>query len=172
VRTLLAAAVAALLAGAAVARLGTSPLRAEGEQPALYVSGLHIDGDKPTALIDLANRSESADDYYAISVLFFHTDGRRAAEQLDLQSPLTKGKTVTINVGGIVAAYRAANEIGPFKGPVQVVIYGYTCVDLDTCINPSTPRPFGPDVIHVTASQKEGPVSYDAAIEWRVAQPQ
>jgi hypothetical protein len=170
VRIYIAAAIAAAAAGVAAARLGTPTVRADTLPGALYVSGLHIDGDKPTALIDLSNRSDSSDDFYALSVLFFHADGHRAADQLDIASPLTSGKSITINVGGIVSAYRASHEIAPFKGPVQVVIYGYTCTDLGTCQSAAVARPFGPEVIHVAAVQTEGKVTYDGVVQWRLAQ--
>jgi hypothetical protein len=170
VRIYIAAAIAAAAAGVAAARLGTPAVRADTVPGALYVSGLRVDGDKPTAFIDISNRSDSPDDYYAISVLFFHADGHRAADQLDIASPLTSGKSITINVGGIVSAYRASNEIAPFKGPVQVVIYGYTCTDLGTCQSAAVARPFGPEVIYASAVQTEGRVTYDGVVQWRPAQ--
>jgi hypothetical protein len=170
VRLLAAAAIAAAAAGSVAARVFTPTARAYTIPAAAYVSGLHVDGSKPTTLIDIANRSESPDDYYAISVLFFHADGNRAADQLDLAVPLTAGQNVTVDVGGLVSAYRAANDIAPFQGPVQVVIYGYTCVDLGTCPATATPRPFGPDVIDVSPVQAEGAAIYDAQVQWRAAQ--
>jgi len=170
VRIYIAAAIAAAAAGVAAARLGTPAVHADGLPAALYVSGLHVDADKPTALIDISNRSDSPDDYYILSVLFFHADGHRAAEQLDIASPLTSGESITINVGGIVSSYRASREIAPFKGPVQVVIYGYTCTDLGTCQSEAIARPFGPELIHVSAVQTEGNVSYEGVVQWRPAQ--
>jgi hypothetical protein len=170
VRLYVAAAIAAAAAGAAAARLGTSTVRADTLPAVLYVSGLHIDGSNATTFVDLSNRSQSPDDYYALSVQFLHADGHRAADPLDLATPLTAGQSVTINVGGIVSAYRASHDIAPFKGPVQLVIYGSTCVDLGTCGSGATPRPFGPDVIHVAAVQTEGTVTYDGVVQWRPAQ--
>jgi hypothetical protein len=73
---------------------------------------------------------------------------------------------VTIDVGARVAAFRASQGVGPYRGPVQVVIRGTSCADTETCPEGFVPQPFGPDVIQVDARQTEGSATYDAAWTW------
>lgn len=164
-RALLLATVAAAALGAAVA-VTTHPAGAAPGPSVLYVSGLHIDGTKTTALITLTNTSSSTADFYSVTFALFHEDGHAAAPPTEVLTTLLRGRSITIDVGARVAAYRATQGVGPFTGPIQVVVLGSTCADSGTCPEGFVPQPFGPAVIQVDTRQTEGSVTYDAAYTW------
>ena len=80
------------------------------------------------------------------------------------------GRSLTIGVAATVNTFRASLEMGPYSGPVLLVVRGTSCADTDTCPIGATPQPFGPAVIHVEAVQSEGAATYDAAVQWYVAE--
>ena len=164
-RALALAAVAAAALGAAVA-VCVRPADALTGPAVLYISGLHVDGNKSTALITLTNTSNSTSDFYAVTYAVLHEDGHAAAPPTEVFNALLRGRSVTIDLGPRIAAFRESQGVGPFRGPVQVVIRGTSCADTGTCPVGVVPQPFGPEVIHVDARQAEGSVDYDAAYMW------
>jgi hypothetical protein len=165
VRALVLASVAAAALGAAVA-VGVRPAGAVGGPSVLYVSGLHVDGASPTALITLTNTSSASADFYSLTYSVFHADGHAAAPPTEVALPLLRGRSVTIDIATRIAAYRASQGVSPFVGPIQVVIRGTSCADTGTCPEGVVPQPFGPEVIQVDARQTEGSVTYDASWTW------
>lgn len=162
--------IVALAAGAAAALWSSpGPARAQAVPASVAISGLHVDGVRREATVTLTNVSTASADFYAINVSFFYADGNRAANVLTPPQPLLAGRSVTIDVAGAVNAAREAFGVAPFKGPVQVIVTGSSCEDSGTCPPGAVPRPFGPEVIQVSARQREGNASYDAAFVWSSA---
>ena len=164
-RALVLATVAAASLGAAVA-VGVRPAGAIPGPSVLYVSGLHVDGDKPSAFITLTNSSTETSDFYSITYALLHEDGRAAAPPTEVLTTLLRGRSVTIDIATRIAAYRETQGVGPFRGPVQVVVRGTSCTDTGTCPEGVVPQPFGPGVIQVETRQTEGSANYDAAWAW------
>ena len=150
--------------------LGARPVHAQSTPTTLFVSGLHLGAKSPVALVTLSNTSRASADFYTLSYQVYHADGRRAADPVNLTTPLLSGRAITIDVAGGVNTFRAGLELGPFAGPVLLVVRGTSCADTGTCPVGAVPRPFGPQVIHVEAVQSEGSATYDAAVHWFVAQ--
>lgn len=165
VRTVLFATIAAAALGSAVA-FTVRPARALPGPSVLYVSGMHVDGDKPGATVTLTNTSTASVDFYTITVALLHADGRAAAPPAEFRDPLIRRHSLEIDVGSLVAAYRRTQQVSPFKGPIQVIVRGTSCTDTATCPVGVEPQPFGPGVIQVDARQTEGSVSYDAVWSW------
>ena len=164
-RALLLITVAAASLGAAVA-VSVRPAAAVSGPSVLYISGLHVDGDKPSAFITLMNSSTETSDFYSITYALLHEDGRAAAPPTEVMTTLLRGRSVTIDIATRIAAYRESQEVGPFHGPIQVVIRGTSCEDTGTCPVGVVPQPFGPGVIQVETRQTEGSANYDAAWVW------
>jgi hypothetical protein len=165
VRTLVAAILFLTLAASAMWTL--RPARAAATPSTAYISGLHIDGSKSVATIRITNTSKRPADFYTISYAIFHADGNRAAPSNEIATTLLSGKSLTLDVGPIVDGWRRQQEALPFKGPVQVVIFGISCADTGTCPLNAVPDPFGPEVVHIEAVQTEGAAVYDAVVQWR-----
>jgi len=165
VRALVLAAIAAAALSAAVA-VGVRPAGATLGPSVLYISGLHVDGDKPSALITLTNTSSATADFYTLTYAALHEDGSAAAPPTEVFNALLRGRSVTIDLGARISAFRESQGVGPFHGPVQVIVRGTSCSDTGTCPVGVVPQPFGPGVIQVETRQTEGSASYDAAWTW------
>lgn len=164
-RALTLATIVAAALGSALA-FCVRPARAAPGPSVLYISGLHIEGAKPTALITLTNTSSASVDFYTLTYSLYHADGNAAAPPTEVALPLLRGRSVTIDIASRIAAYRTSEGVSAFTGPIQVVIRGTSCADTGTCPEGVVPQPFGPDVIQVETRQTEGSVTYDSAWNW------
>ena len=145
-------AIAALVAASQVV-----PARAQSAQ-ILYVSGLRIDGSKPIAKVRLTNTSPNAADAFNVHYTIRETGAGIALSEVGagLGAQLLPGHSLELDLGKIVALWRAAHDVGPYKGDVQFIAVaegGYF-------------REFGPDTIHVAATQVEGRALRDAVEHW------
>lgn len=149
---------AALLVVAAVAASWTlRPARAQ-TQRLLVISGMSILKDKPVARVRFTNTSPDLADVFSI-----HYTIRDTSAGIALSEPaagdgaqLIPGHVLELDLGRIVAQYRASLGGGPYTGTVQLVAFaegGFT-------------REFGPDTIHVEAVQTEGAAVYDGVVAW------
>lgn len=148
-----------LLGSAAVLAFTLRPARAQTPL-LLTISGLEIAGAKPVCLVRLTNTSPHAADVFSV-----HYTVRDTSQGFALSQPaagqgaqLAPGKTLELDLGKIVAGYRAGFDVGPFTGPVQFVAFG----------EDGFFREFAPDTIHVEVEQTEGAVVRDAAVQWFV----
>ena len=155
VRLLPSALVLALGAGALAWFLGPAHGATE---TLLYVSGLKIEGDKPVAFVRLTNTSPNAADIFLV-----HYTIRETSKGISISEPgagigaqLVPGRTLTLDLGKVVTAYRRAHEVGPYTGTVQFVAFA----------EGGAFRTFSPDTIHVETSQIEGGATRDAVAQW------
>ncbi len=146
-------------AAAAGAWLAVRPSRAQ-TQATLYVSGLAIKAAKPVCIVRLTNVSPDAADVFLVHYTVRDTSAGipLSAPGAGTGAPLLPGHTLELNLGNIVALYRAGFEVGPYTGPVQFVAYG----------EGGFSHEFGPGTIHVEVRQTEGAAIHDAAIQWGV----
>jgi hypothetical protein len=135
------------------------PARAQEAQKTLWVTGLKIDGKKARSVVRLVNTSEDGQDLFAVHYTVQAAD---AGEPLSLVAAgptgaiLGRGRTLELDLGDIVTKYRASLGFGPFSGQVRFVAYA-----------DASGRPFGPDVVQVSAVQTERAAAYEPLIEWR-----
>lgn len=155
------AAIAALLALAAAAA-GTwalRPARAQEAARTLWITGLRIDGTKSRALVRLTNAGTTGADVFAVH---YTVQAVNAGEPLSTVAAgptgayLGRGDTLDLDLGAIVAAYRKSLGVPGFAGPVRFVAFA-----------DAGGRPFGPDVIQVSAVQTEGTARWEPPVEWR-----
>jgi len=154
-----AAAVAVVVALLLVAGgAGTRTAGAQDRVKTLVVSGLQIGVAKsPHAWVRIRNctKTESFTVHYTVQSV----DGE------PLSAPgagpsgvvLFAGRTLDLDLGAVVAQYRAQFEAGPFTGPARLVAYGEGGI-FET---------FGPETIHVSAHQVEAPAKFEPMVEWR-----
>jgi hypothetical protein len=137
-------------------------VRAEDRQ-LLVISGLSVVAEKPVCLVRLTNISPNAADIFSVHYTVRSTGSGVALSRpaAGIGAQLGPGKTLELNLGEVVAAYRRTFGVGPYTGPVQFIAYG----------EDGAFREFAPDTIHVSVEQTEGKVVRDAAIEW-LTQPQ
>lgn len=147
------AALPALLAGAC------APSEAQESPAILFVSGMRVGGTSQ-AIVRLRNVAPAS------SVRFFvhyTIQGTTSGTPLSLPgggptgASLLAGRTLELDLGEIVDAYRKSLGYGPFVGPVQFVAFGEGGTGAD----------FGADTIVVDAAQTEGAARFQAAVEWR-----
>lgn len=124
----------------------------------LYVSGLRIEGDKPVSIVRLTNTSPNAADAFVVHYTIRETSrGFPVSEPgAGIGAQLLPGRTLTIDLGKVVTAYRRAHEVGPYTGEVQFVAFA----------DAAPFRTFSPDTIHVEATQVEGAAKRDAVVQW------
>lgn len=150
----LALALLALLGSAAC-----SPGEAQEAPATLYVSGMRI-GGRSRAVVRLRNCAPSSSGLFYVHYTVRATEAGQALS-LPAAGPqgaaLIAGRTLELDLGAIVNAYRKSLGVGPYEGTVQFVAYGEGGTNAD----------FGPDTVHVDASQAEGAARFQAAVEWR-----
>jgi lipid-binding SYLF domain-containing protein len=158
-----ALALSALAAGLVLAgSVGAAVLRSADAQEThatLWVTGLRIDGAKARAVVRLTNTSNDGHDLFAVHYTIQAGNAGEPLSQLaagPTGAVLGKGRTLDLDLGDIVTKYRASLGIGPYAGFVRLVAYA-----------DSSGRPFGRDVVQVSATQSERNVVYEPSIEWR-----
>ena len=160
-RPLFLAAVATLTVTAlTILALRAGTATAQDPTRILYVSGLEIDGSRPTAIVRLTNGSDHASDTMSVH---YTIRGPAAGAPMSLPgagpigASLRPGRTLELDLGAIVTAYRKSLGLGPYTGPVQFVASAEGGIF----------RKFGPDVVAVDATQISGRARYQALVEWR-----
>lgn len=160
-RAFLLAAAAAFLGGAGTALLpGTRPAGAQEAAATVYVTGIRIDGTRANAVVRLTNTSPNLADVFAVH---YTIQAGHAAEPLSLPgagaggAPLAAGKTLEVDVGAVVTAYRRSFGLGPYRGTVRFVAWAEDGAYL----------PFGPQTVHATAVMREGKARFEPLVEWR-----
>jgi hypothetical protein len=154
---LISLAAACVAAGAAAWSL--RPARAE-DSKVLYVSGMRIAGDKPIAKVRLTNTSPNAADVFTVHYTVRDPSAGIALSEAGagLGAQLLPGHVLEIDLGKVVSIWRTAHEVGPYAGPIQFVAYGEGGFTLA----------FGPDTVHVEATQQEGAAVYEGVAQWLV----
>jgi hypothetical protein len=157
----LLACAAAVLVGAGAALLrGPAPARAQEAAATVYVSGLRVDGTRARAVVRLTNASPNLADVFA---LHYTIQAGHAGEPLSLPgagfsgAPLAAGKTLEIDLGEVVTAYRASFGLTPYRGTVRFVAWA----------EDGAYSAFGPETVHVTAVMSEGKARFEPLVEWR-----
>jgi hypothetical protein len=155
VRLLPSALVLAALAGALAWFLG--PARGATET-LVYVSGLKVEGEKPVCFVRLTNTSPNAADIFLVHYTIRETSRGIAISEpgAGIGAQLVPGKSLTIDLGKVVTAYRRAHEVGPYTGTVQFVAFA----------EGGAFRTFSPDTIHVESTQIEGASTRDGVVQW------
>ena len=137
-------------------------VRALGDAPApstVWITGMRIDGNKTTARVRITNVSGDATNFFSVHYTVQAPGGGEPLSRLAAGpdgATLLNGRTVELDLGEIVTAYRASFGAPAYRGPVRLVAYAT-----------STGVPFGPDTVQVTAVQKEGAAMFDPLVEWR-----
>jgi hypothetical protein len=108
--------------------------------------------------VRLTNTSPNAADVFSVHYTIRDAAGGVALSQTGagLGAQLAPGKTLELDLGRIVANYRATFEVGPYTGPVRFDAFGDDGIFTE----------FAPDTIHVEVEQREGAVVRDAAVDW------
>lgn len=152
---LVVAALAAIGAGVAALR----PARAQDAAATLWITGLRIDGARARALVRLTNTATAGLDVHAVHYTVQATIGGEPLSAVAAGASgafLGPGETLDLDLGLIVTQYRKSLGVPAFSGPVRFVAFAY-----------SPGKPFGPDVIQVSAVQTEGTTRYEPLVEWR-----
>ena len=158
-RTRVTAVATALILAAALLGVLAWTGRAQDANPyTLYVSGMSI-GKSRTAIVRVTNGSPVRGDAQRI---FFTVRNTVNGAPLTLPgagdgAQLFPGDTLELDLGRLVAAYRAQTGLPSFEGTVQFVAFG----------SGGPIHPFGPRYTAVQAIQTERKAVYAANVEWR-----
>lgn len=148
----LAAAVAAV-----VLVPSSEPARAAGTAT-LHVTGLDI-GKGERALVRLHNAGKSS--FVVSYTVFAHdtlNDNPVALSALGAGdgARIFAGDTLELDLGPIVDAYRAQQEVGPWDAAIRFVAFGTSAGD----------ERFGPETIVAEALQVRGRAAFPAVVTW------
>jgi len=160
-RTTLLLVLAAVLAGTLAVVL-TRP----GEARAVGIATLHVEGldvgRGQRAIVRLHNTSEHPADVYSVNYTVYAqqtlSDTPVALSQpgAGVGARLAPGQTLELDLGAIVDAYRAQQEVGPWDAPLRLVAFGTGGSFLA----------FGPGSVQVEALQTDGSATYAAPVRW------
>ncbi len=151
-------ALAALAGGAATLLPGVWPAKARAQDPThtLYISGLHV-GKKFKAIVRLTNISPDGADAYTVNYRVRDAATATLISRPGLAAELRSGRTLELDLGVIVTAYRDELEINPkFTAPVQFLAVG----------EGGFFRPFSPETVAVEAFQTDGKATYAVNVKW------
>jgi hypothetical protein len=153
----LAAALAAVVAvAAAVVPRGAT--RAQEAASTVYVSGLRV-GPGARAFVRVRNVAPSSSVRFLVRYTVRAASAGQALSEpgAGSGSAVLVGRTLELELGPIVDAYRRTLDLGPYAGPVQFVAYAETAFG----------TPFSPQSVVVEADQTEGGSRSEAVVEWR-----
>lgn len=156
----LLAVLAAATAAAALVAVRSEPAEAAGIAT-LHVTGLDI-GKKESAIVRLHNTSTHASDVFSVHYTVFAHD-TLFDNPVALSLPgagngaqLRAGDTLELDLGEIVAAYRARQGAGTWDAPIRFVAFG-TGGNFER---------FGPETIVAEALQTRRGATYQANVHW------
>ena len=146
----------ALTAPSAGSLFGFGEARAEDEST-LYISGLDI-GPGKKAIVRLRNTSTRAADTLTVHYTVRDPSIGHPLSALGagIGARLAAGDTLELDLGEIVDAHRATQEVGGWDGPVQFVAFGTGGQFGD----------FGPETVQVEAVQKVKRAQFTLPVEW------
>ncbi len=158
--TLLLIALAVAAGAAALFATRAAPARALGTAT-LHVTGLDV-GKGRRAIVRLYNTSTHASDVFAVHYTIYALDTLNG-NPVALSRPgagngaqLIPGDTLELDLGAIVAAYRAERELGAWDAPIRFVAFGAG----------GNFERFGPETIAATALQTDGKATFAPAVTW------
>lgn len=150
---------AAAAAGASFAARRADAQEQSGYPGTVYVSGLRIDGKKSRVIVRFTNTSPNLADTYKVHYTVEAPDGNPLTllgAGID-GAPLVGRRSLELDLGAIVADYRRSVGVGPYAGPVRLVVSG----------EPGAYTMFGPETVHVAVVQTEGAARFEPLVEWR-----